>query len=380
MDELRKKEAALYFQSNSLFGSDNTLAPTESQLRDLLEIAFHLLEIPTLAPELWAKLANPHIVNFLFIHLWNALSTDQRLSLAKLNIRPTVYIRSDQKSNFEIKTRILGRTGIYPSVALQTNEATYAAYHGFPMLITKQQRISEDDSEVSFLNRQELRAATAVILARERSLLHFYFEDLSVISLDLKALENFEKEQEIQLLFELLLISLRFRQPSGIFETETSLPSISVYKFSDFRDDVDSFYHLYNSFDTSDELLMRTSFYLVKSIMLWSNRSFGEDAIANALFAIEGALLLIQKKIGVQYKDIDLDCLADFFRSNFERGEELFDFIREGYDKRITIVHASPKWDIEWSPFFSAEDFYEYFHIVKFLLNYILIDRIISIE
>ena len=67
--------------------------------------------------------------------------------------------------------------------------------------------------------------------------------------------------------------------------------------------------------------------------------------------------------------------LETIFDKLFPKGLELFSFIKEGYDKRISLVHAEPDWGAEWSPFLLADDFFEYFNICRELLNLILIDR-----
>jgi len=112
--------------------------------------------------------------------------------------------------------------------------------------------------------------------------------------------------------------------------------------------------------------------------MLWDNRNFQEEAIANVFFCLEGCLHLIQEKHGVHQTGLDLDRLRKIFSNNFRNGESLFDFIVEAYEKRIAIVHAKPFGCSEWSPFLLADDFYEYFQIARELMNFILINRILE--
>lgn len=105
--------------------------------------------------------------------------------------------------------------------------------------------------------------------------------------------------------------------------------------------------------------------------MLWGNPCFGEDAIANVMFCLEGTLLLVQRRQGLSDEKIDIKALDGIFKAAFDRGEELFDFIKEGYDKRISIVHPSPTEGPKWIPQLLADDFYEYYDVARMLLIYL---------
>ncbi len=109
--------------------------------------------------------------------------------------------------------------------------------------------------------------------------------------------------------------------------------------------------------------------------MLWHNWNFGEEAIANVFFSLEGCVHLIQEKQGVHQAGLDLKKIRDVFVDNFENGDDLFEFIQEAYEKRIAIVHAKPFGTPEWTPFLMADDFYDYFDVAKALINYVLTDR-----
>ena len=114
--------------------------------------------------------------------------------------------------------------------------------------------------------------------------------------------------------------------------------------------------------------------------MLWANKSFAEDAIANLLFAIEGALLLLQKKHGVDPKRIDPKALLAIFEEIFDNGKKIFTFIQNGYDKRIQIVHANPKSGPCWNPRLSEKDYDSYYDIAMMLLIYIITEDVVDID
>ena len=164
-------------------------------------------------------------------------------------------------------------------------------------------------------------------------------------------------------MFELLQFQNRFKSLNGFYIERKPLQDVSAYHFFDFKNCKDIFYKLIDSFSIKNHLLLRTSNYLIKSSMLWKNRTFGEEAIANVFFALEGCLHLIQKKFGDNHTKLNRKLLKKIFKEKFPHGENLFNFIEEGYYKRISLVHPEPDWGAEWSPFLMADDFYEYFNI-----------------
>lgn len=150
------------------------------------------------------------------------------------------------------------------------------------------------------------------------------------------------------------------------------------YQFVPYTDSLPEFERFFDAFQLNDDLTVRTSSYFVKAAMLWMNPVFGEEAIANVFFCLEGCLLLIQRKAGLSPTQINLEELRKIFAGTFSRGDELFEFIEEAYAKRIELVHAAPAWGVAWSPWLSAEDYYEYLSVSKNLLNYVMVNRILE--
>lgn len=109
--------------------------------------------------------------------------------------------------------------------------------------------------------------------------------------------------------------------------------------------------------------------------MLWQNKNFGEDAIANVMFCLEGCLRLMFRKYSTSNKEFNIKELKSIFQTLFSNVEGLFSYLEKGYEKRISLIHAEPDWGAEWSPFLFADDFFEYFNICRELLNLVLIDR-----
>jgi len=117
-----------------------------------------------------------------------------------------------------------------------------------------------------------------------------------------------------------LLVAYKDKFKSREFEYEVH-ELLQVVCFRDFRKNEELFYRIVKVIDRDDELLLRTLLLFVKSRMLWSNRCFGEDAIANVFFALEGALhLLQQKKKGKDDAKLDWEFLASLFESTFRSG------------------------------------------------------------
>jgi len=343
------------------------------------EIILNILEemnLPNFISSYPLNIYNQYLLNTLSIFLWNSISTSLRKFLLKKDISP----KSEMlwKAKKLIKARILGKEGYYPNQELVKNKNIYSFRNGIPILITNE--IGKDylinSSEVSFLNVCELRFAASVNLTQNSPYSTFYFNDLYVIHLDERALIGLNNNDIITLLVELLLIKGRGNDFISSFPINDSY--LSSFQFNNFSNTKD-FNNIYDNIDDKDQLLLRTLFYFIKSSMLMTNHCFGEDAVSNVLFSLEGALLLMQRKNGYSEKNININALTEIFLNTFNKGEELFEFIQEGYAKRISIVHANPKNGVEWSPFLMADDYCEYYDISRMLLNYIIIDKIIEL-
>lgn len=284
------------------------------------------------------------------------------------------------KSNRYIKYRVLGYKGYYPNIDIHRNSCDYTCFNLFPTIITlnnSAEHFYSNDSEVYWITRNELKLATSLMLTSSKGSIYFYFNDYNTYDIDYKVIENIPKGLTVWFLSELLFLQNRFT-PINTFSGRELQADVSLYQFFDIKRDLTYFNKIFDSYSIRDQLLMRTSLYLIKSIMLWQNKNFGEDAIANVCFCLEGCLHLIQRKFGKGSIKLDLGFLKSIFINSFNHGDDLFDFISEVYDKRISIIHPEPRWGADWSPFLFADDFYEYFEICKELLNFILIERIIE--
>lgn len=277
-----------------------------------------------------------------------------------------------------VQYRELDVNGIYPNLTIARRGARYIINQGYPILITSNHSSEYiPSSEVAWITRNELRFATSVVCAATDRMFYLFISYPGGVRVDHEHLKTVPPAHRTSFLAEWTRIQNYFSPINGLF-SRTPKRDVTGYEFGPFEKYLTTFDQLYNAFHIQDQLLMRTASCFVKAILLWTNPVFGEDAIANVFFSLEGCLFLIQRKHGNREAKINLDQLKAIFGKTFPHGENLFEFITEAYDKRISIVHPLPRWGAEWSPFLSAEDYYDYLRICKSLLNYVLINRIIE--
>ncbi len=362
------------FTKYEYFQERNRSCPSREEIKTIVTKTLEVMGLPNFLSSYPEDVYNQYILDVLASILWNSASTALRHYLMKKELTPRTK-RFSEISEF-LKGRLLGVEGDYPNKELEKGNNIYSFKNGIPLLITDDGGINNSNSEVSFINEYELRFSASVILSPQYPRCNFYFDNYYVMRIEKKAFKGLSNQHIVNLMFELLHIrTMKDERPAFFSGQEIRAKS---FRFSRFDGNIVDFNQLYDKIDINDQLMMRTLFYLVKSRMLWDNMCFGEDAISNVLFSIEGALLLLQRKAGHPNRNIDIDLLTKLFRDRFNRGEELFDFIREGYEKRISIVHAYPKAGAEWAPFLMADDFSEYFNVSRMLLVYIILNKVIE--
>lgn len=376
-DYRRKKHKEYINVLASKFKGKSKLNRTDFQY--LFDSLIELHEIPFPPSELRLYFLHNNIIRDLLIEVNNSefLTPDDRHGMRD-SFSEVLKLLKEKKTNYSINFRILAPGGNYPNVELKREASKYSFINQFPILITKSRNKKDmfaDNSLVNWLGRTELRFATAVMCAPEQGLFHFQFTNHNSLKIDEDCLKTIPPEQQSHFLKELLDINKGFT-PIGINAWHRKpLPDVKEYEFSDYQKSMDFFKKIYDSFSIQDDLLLRTCNYYVKARMHWDNLIFAEEAIINNFMCLEGCLHLIQKKFGDYKPQLNRKLLAEVFTNHIPKGENLFDFINEGYNKRITLVHPEPKWGAEWDPFITSEDFYDYFKINRILLNFILIDR-----
>lgn len=378
MEAFKRKEYISFLKENAeKFNQKSRL--TKSDLEFLFHHLIKLHSLPNPSLELRPYFLHPNIISDLFIKVFNSkyLTGDDRFELQD-SFGAILNSIEKKQSDYSIDFRILAPGGRYPSIQLERNNCKYTINNQFPILVTKNENKKDlfaDNSLVNWLTRNELRFATSVICAPELGIFHFDFTGNNSLKIDNDCVCQVPEELRVVFLRELLDIQRRFT-PIGVKPWHRKpLADVNEYDFSDYHESVEIFLKLFDSFDIKDDLLLRTCNYFVKAIMHWDNPINAEEAVTNNLFCLEGCLHLIQKKYEDFKPKLNLKLLEEVFKNEFKYGGNLFEFIREGYGTRITLVHAEPEWGAEWNPFVTSEDFYDYFKICRMLLNFILIDR-----
>jgi hypothetical protein len=375
-----KRIANSFIENNKKFSEIERCS--KKDLEYLLNYTIDLLSVPHPCEDLRRYFYEPEIVSLFLIELFNnGLRTSEERHSLSSEFQELYRKIKPPKRNYQIRLRILDKEGSYPNLDLKRGDTEYTTINFLPILITTSKVGSEEkfsnSSEVKWINRKELKVATCCMLAPLSGICGFYFPDYNQVELNIETIKNVPENLRKHFLLEILNYQNRFKPLIQNYRERESTPDVSTFNFFSFEDSVDAYNKIFDSYSIRDHLLMRTSNYLLKSYMLWKNRNFGEDSIANVMFCLEGCLHLLFRKYSKTNNKFNLKELEDIFIDLYTkgRGEELFSFIQEGYYKRISIVHAQPNWGAEWTPLLFADDYFDYFNICRELLNIVLIDR-----
>lgn len=339
-----------FIESNRKFAKIDLL--TKNELTYILEKAMELLSIPSPSEELKKHFSSPEIVHNFLIELFKSglKTVDERQENRKEFFELLKKIKIPQ-SEYLVKLSILDKEGYYPNCNLKRRDTEYTTINFLPILITKYNGETEinysNGSEVRWINRRELKVATCCLLAPSSGICGFYFLDYNQIEVGLLTLKNIPENIQKYFLLELLHFNNRFKPLYQGYREREATPDVTAYKYFPFEKSIDIYNKLFDKFSIQDHLLMRTSNLLLKSYMLWQNRNFGEDAIANVMFCLERCLHLMFNKYSDSTKKFNIKELETIFDKLFPNGTELFSFIKEGYDKRTSLVHAEPVWGAE---------------------------------
>ena len=359
MDDIFRNETVYkMFTKNELFNEDVEQTSVKN-IEDLIDTCLELLNKPVPPIELQPYIYNTEILFLLLIDLWNKLSYEKRKDLIDKHRGIKNIGKTLPQERIKYRFRILNPQGTYSNRPFSIDTTVlYTNINGMPVLITKENLESDSyTSEISILNEYELLASIGVILNSPRHRLHFVFDDKS-ITVSKELYESIPEKLKYPFISEMISLFIKIQSPE-------------MYRYSDHSEsEISTMIDSIKSIKLTDEAFLRTAFLTMKGRMLWQHRIFGEDAITNVFFALEGTLHLIQKAYGKDIRRLDFTFLKKVFKDNIERGEELLDFIKEAYDKRTEIVHPVRDNGSNWCPFLIADDFYEYYEIVIDLLNH----------
>ncbi len=358
MDIFSEQKAFEYFESEEIF--DERKKGEIKDVKKLLQNALDILEKPFPQEALSEYFYTPEVLFLVSINIWNSISYDKRKILIQRRIGLDTLHKSYSPDKIHYSARVLGAHGRYPNIPFHSDMAIYTQYSGIPLLITQENDEERNNSsEVCFLNKNELLMAAGIILTSPNTRLHFSFDLSTSIDITSSLYLSLSEESRIPFFVELL----------GVLDI---MPNATKYTYGNYIKEMRNLKAFLSIVDSDNQLLLRTLYLLTKSRMLWENGIFGEDAISNIFFAVEGALLLIQEANGGTSDKINLLLLEEIFAQQFHRGKDTFEFIKEAYEKRIKIVHPNPRGGTYWAPFLIQDDFYEYYEIVIELVNYYL--------
>lgn len=288
-------------------------------------------------------------------------------------------LKSDKKPSistnyFEI--RRLDPNGAYPNTEINNKGVWYFNYLGSPLLITDNYQPVEDKwctAEYAPFTRQEVRIACAIICSHEYPIARFYFGEFDAIRID-EGLTSHVDENNLKLFLAslyLILISTRDDEPHN---------SQAKFRFVSYEEYTSELQLFLNKFSICDNLLLRTASHLVKAGMLKTNYIFFEETLANSYFALEGCMLLLQRKHGMDTEKLHRKELRQIFIDTFKRGEEIFDYLSEVIDwggKRAELVHPGVVSKESWIPSIFGDD-HEYHDLTIQVMYYIVTGKVIK--
>ncbi len=358
---------------------------SQSKIENIFKKSLELLYLPQPNKEILEYFCTPEILDIFLNRLCSVLPKAERESFQNLFAYNNYPKR---RKGSVMKFRILGEHGFYPDCELERGDSKYTIFNSIPVLITIDDKGTEDSEVAIPINRSELRVATCAMVTQSPGC-NFVFNNgyngCNLLYISKSNLEKVPRDLQLYFLHQLLQYENLLKYHLEPVKDEVMLhEEISInpkkYAFLPFESYIEIYNKLFDSFDINDELLLKTSYYFLKASMLGPYYDFWEEAIANVFFCLEGCLHLIQKKYGVKGARLNLEKLEIIFKKYLPRGEDLFDYIKEAYDKRNEMVHAETDWGAEWPVHLYGEDYLEYFAVCIELLNFILIERKIAIE
>jgi|GEM_PF-1134602 len=384
--EFKKKRIKKFLKETSeKLKADPNLS--QSKIENIFKKSLELLSLPQPNKEIFEYFCTPEILDIFLNRLCLVLPKAERESFQNLFAHNN-YLKRRKES--VIKFRILGEHGFYPDCELERGDSKYTIFNSIPVLITMDDKGTEDSEIAIPINRSELRVATCAMITQSPGC-NFVFNNgyngYNVLYISKNDLKKVPRGLQLYFLHQLLQYENLLKYCFDSVKEDEVMPheDISIdpkkYAFLPFESYIEIYNKLFDSFDINNQLLLKTSYYFLKASMLRFNLTFQEEATANVFFCLEGCLHLLQKKYGVKGTRLNLKKLHSIFKKYLPNGEGLFDFIEYGYYKRNELVHAeTDDWGAEWPVPLMADDLYEYFDVCVELLNLILIERKIAIE
>lgn len=352
--------------------------PSSKQTSVMFDDLLLVLGLPQPSSELYVYFLKPSIISELIRILHNAFPP-LRKEIAGLS--ELTYVNSPDF----YRIRELGNYGYYPHKNFTRRNQSYVIQNGLPYLITKNAMGAEDSAgtfytEISHITRNEIKLASTFLANEASTGLCLYF-DGKTRDANAQIIDDVPENMRVQFLVEYSMLLNSVDNDYHLYGVNHPMPTSQSYEFRSFDINDQNFLKFFDAFSINDFLLLRVATYLVKGTMLWRPEPYREEALANIFFALEGCLLLLQKKHNLPFDKIDRKNLPNLFNELFIQGEGLFDFIDEAVGwggRRASIVHPQLSAEYSWLPPLSFEDFRDYQEIVRMILTYVLTDYIYS--
>lgn len=263
------------------------------------------------------------------------------------------------------------KNGYYYGFPFMTEDSYYCFWDDRPLLLTRTSKeILEEQtwgSEIASLIRPEVRMLSSLMFSVSTGLSLFNLsENVYDVPERLVLGETGSWSQDaLERAKKLAFIMSRLNEQEG-----WDIRDATHFKFRLHDLPVTKAKIFYDKFDINDNLALRTSFLLIKAVTLWNQgRIFGEDACANLFFALEGCLRIIHRR-AFESKSFETNAALRHITATFKHAPGYEGFLKEIYAKRTHIVHPEPRFDANWIPTLTADDFYEGFEMAIDLIYY----------
>lgn len=361
---------------------DSKVKLNKRDLEFLFAAIVENLELPLPNVELRGYFINIETISELFIQTFNShyLDPDDRKMFAE-NFDKVHKLLKIPRSKHFYQFRILGDLGYYPNTDFKRASSEYSIVNFKPTILTRNNYEVESQygnySTISWITRNELKFNASLICSIGQGWGFLFFENANSISLDENTVQQLPKSLRNYFLLETLQMLNSLKSPKQSFYSKESTSINQSYDYFKFDEHLKNFELAFDKFSITNHLLLRTSNHLSKAVMLDRNKFYKEEAVTNIFICLEGCLHLLQKKWGDAKPALNLKLLEEKFKAELD-DENLFGFIKEAYDKRISLIHPEPKWGSQWTPYIDFHDFFDYFKIRRYLLHYYLTGNLIN--
>lgn len=277
--------------------------------------------------------------------------------------------------------RFHSRDGRYYGIPFLADEGVYTFWNDEPIILTKITKAWQDElwlqTEMGWLSRPEVKLLSALSFSTPfvsgprlcfQVSPRYYDVPTDVIVSESGKLDEVALKKA-QILTRILDRIGSYDYLSWGFKSETV--EIAPFQYlsegiSNERTD-----KLFNSLGLQDDLALRTSFLLLKSAMLWKydGRIFGEDAMANMVFGLEGVLRLIHRRISGG-KNFEIKPTFEHIESKFSKKPGYGWMLKFAYEQRVELAHPDPRNQTSWLPSIYAEDYMQGYGMATDLFYY----------